>query len=341
MINVSIIVPCYKVEAFLDRCMNSLLNQTMRNIEIILVDDGSPDICPQLCEDYANKDSRVRVIHKKNQGLGLARNSGLEIAKGEYVAFVDSDDFVSTNMYESMYMEAKEHHVDAVFCNFFTEQPNGTWHNSGEVKVNTNWSGNMVRKFMLDMIASPPHISSERLYQMSVWHAIYKRSIILKYDLKFLSERVVGSEDIPFQIDFLKNANSIAYIQNPFYYYCYNGKSLTTNYKMDMFERYKNLYRILREKTAEIPGALVRVNRFFIGYSRYCIRHIAVLDKQEGKVTLEELLGDEIWIQVNRKFKPSYLPVKQRIFYWLTLHKCKKGLVLLCNLINLLNKQVK
>ncbi len=341
MINVSIIVPCYKVEAYLARCMDSLLNQTLSNIEIILVDDGSPDICPQLCDDYANKDPRVKVIHKQNEGLGYARNSGLEIAKGEYVAFVDSDDFVSTNMYESMYMEAKEHHVDAVFCNFFTEQPNGTWHNSDEVKSNTNCSGKMVRQFMLDMIASPPHKSAERLFQMSVWHAIYKRSIILKNDLKFLSEREVGSEDIPFQIDFLKNANSIAYIQDPYYYYCYNGKSLTTTYKMDMFERYKNLYHVLREKTAEMPDALVRVNRFFIGYSRYCIRHVAVLNTQEGKASLGELLEDDVWKQVNRDFKPSYLPAMQRIFYWLTRHKCKNGLVFFCHLINLLNKHVK
>ena len=341
MINVSIIVPCYKVEAYLARCMDSLLNQTLSNIEIILVDDGSPDICPQLCDDYANKDPRVKVIHKQNEGLGYARNSGLEIAKGEYVAFVDSDDFVSTNMYESMYMEAKEHHVDAVFCNFFTEQPNGTWHNSDEVKSNPNCSGKMVRQFMLDMIASPPHKSAERLFQMSVWHAIYKRSIILKNDLKFLSEREVGSEDIPFQIDFLKNANSIAYIQDPYYYYCYNGKSLTTTYKMDMFERYKNLYHVLREKTAEMPDALVRVNRFFIGYSRYCIRHVAVLNTQEGKASLGELLEDDVWKQVNRDFKPSYLPAMQRIFYWLTRHKCKNGLVFFCHLINLLNKHVK
>lgn len=341
MINVSIIVPCYKVEAFLDRCMNSLLNQTLRNIEIILVDDGSPDICPQLCDDYANRESRVRVIHKKNQGLGLARNSGLEIAKGEYIAFVDSDDFVSINMYENMYMEAKNQHADAVFCNFFTEKSDGSWHNSNEVKVNAIWTGDMIRQFMLGMIASPPYIKSERLFQMSVWHAIYKRSIILEHNLSFLSEREVGSEDIPFQIDFLKYANSIAYIQNPYYFYCYNGKSLTTTYKMDMFQRYKCLYNILREKTLEIPGALVRVNRFFIGYTRYCIRHVAMLEKLKNMPRMDEILNDDIWNLVNNDFKPSYLPVKQRMFYFLTKHKCKVGLVFLCHLINLMNKHKK
>lgn len=91
-IKVSIIVPIYNVEKYLCRCMDSLLNQTLKDIEIIMVDDGSPDNCPQMCDEYAKKDSRVKVIHKKNAGLGEARNSGLKIISGKFVAFVDSDD---------------------------------------------------------------------------------------------------------------------------------------------------------------------------------------------------------------------------------------------------------
>ena len=99
MIKVSIIVPVYNVEKYIDRCMKSLMNQTLHEIEIILVDDGSPDSCPQMCDEYAKQDTRVKVIHKENAGLGYARNSGLEIATGEYVAFVDSDDYVDTQMF--------------------------------------------------------------------------------------------------------------------------------------------------------------------------------------------------------------------------------------------------
>ena len=90
---ISIIVPIYNVQKYLDRCMKTLLNQTYRNIEIILVDDESPDECPKMCEEYAKIDQRVKVIHKKNGGLGFARNSGLEIAQGKYIIFVDSDDY--------------------------------------------------------------------------------------------------------------------------------------------------------------------------------------------------------------------------------------------------------
>ena len=104
----SVVVPVYNVEQYLEVCMQSLLHQTLEDIEIILVDDESPDNCPQMCDDYAKADSRVKVIHKKNGGLGLARNSGKEIATGEYVTFLDSDDYVDLTAYEHLYNIAKQ-----------------------------------------------------------------------------------------------------------------------------------------------------------------------------------------------------------------------------------------
>ena len=115
---VSIVVPIYNVESYLERCIQTLLNQTLKDIEIILIDDGSPDHCPQICNEYAQKDSRIKVIHKKNAGLGYARNSGLEIARGKYLAFVDSDDYVEANMYEILYNKIKDSNSDVVFCNY-------------------------------------------------------------------------------------------------------------------------------------------------------------------------------------------------------------------------------
>lgn len=101
MIKVSIILPIYNVEKYLKRCMDSLLGQTLKDIEIVMVDDESPDHCPQLCEEYKAKYPNVKVVHKKNGGLGFARNSGLEVCEGEYVAFIDSDDFVDVHMFET------------------------------------------------------------------------------------------------------------------------------------------------------------------------------------------------------------------------------------------------
>ena len=112
---VSIIVPVWGGERGLARCVESLVNQTLKDIEIILVDDESPDRVPEMCDEWAKKDSRIKVIHKKNGGLGYARNSGLEIAKGEYVAFLDSDDYVDLQAYETVFNEAIKDNLDVCY----------------------------------------------------------------------------------------------------------------------------------------------------------------------------------------------------------------------------------
>ena len=105
---ISVIVPVYKVESYLEQCISSIIKQTYKNLEIILVNDGSPDNCGKLCDIYAKKDSRIKVIHKKNGGLSDARNVALDIATGDYIGFVDSDDWININMYEVLINEAKK-----------------------------------------------------------------------------------------------------------------------------------------------------------------------------------------------------------------------------------------
>lgn len=109
---VSVIVPVYKVEPYLDRCVASILAQTYPNLEVILVDDGSPDNCPALCDAWAQRDARIRVIHKKNGGLSDARNVGLDAASGAYISFVDSDDYIAENFIETLYDLLHEYHTD-------------------------------------------------------------------------------------------------------------------------------------------------------------------------------------------------------------------------------------
>ena len=102
-IKFSVVLPIYNVEKYLNRCLDSVMNQTYKKIEIILVDDGSPDNCPQMCDNWAKVDDRIKVVHKKNAGLGEARNSGLDVATGDYIAFFDSDDYIDTRLFEELY----------------------------------------------------------------------------------------------------------------------------------------------------------------------------------------------------------------------------------------------
>lgn len=115
---ISIIVPVYNVEKYLDKCVNSILNQTFQDFELILVDDGSPDNCGEMCDDYAARDKRVTVIHQVNGGLSAARNAGIEIAKGRYLGFVDSDDYIAEDMYELLYNNLKNEDADLATVGF-------------------------------------------------------------------------------------------------------------------------------------------------------------------------------------------------------------------------------
>ena len=115
---ISVIVPVYKVEKYLNQCIESVLAQTYQNLEIILVDDGSPDRSGEICEEYAKKDTRIRVLHKSNGGLSTARNTGLQIISGAYIAFLDSDDYLAPDMYETLYRELIENDADIAVCGF-------------------------------------------------------------------------------------------------------------------------------------------------------------------------------------------------------------------------------
>lgn len=311
---VSIIVPIYNVEKYLDRCMDSLLNQTLMDIEIIMVDDGSPDNCPKMCDEYAKNDNRVKVVHKKNGGLGFARNSGLDVATGEYVAFVDSDDYVGLDMYKTLYDKAEVDKCDAVFCGFRTEVRQNKWIYSDEVDADKLWRGKDVQVFMLDMIASGAGVKAERLYQMSVWHSIYNRSIIEENHLRFVSEREVASEDIPFQVDFLSKANIVVYVSKTFYSYCLNGTSLTATLKPEKYARYKQLRACLLSKSSDAEY-VSRVNRLFIGYTRSYLYDIMNSTWKDKKDMLRQIQSDDIWIAVGRSYSPTNLPFVSKSIY--------------------------
>ena len=200
---VSIIIPCYGVEKYLDRCLESVVHQTLENIEIILVDDCSPDAVPRICDNWAQKDNRIKVIHKTvNQGLGLARNTGLEVAQGDYIAFVDADDYVGEEMYQKLYNEAVSSCADIVFCGMKQELANGHFVCVSDFSERKVFHKNELQELSIRYFDSP----YGRNLIMSVWHSVYKRELIS--DIRFYSEREVCSEDLPFQVMAINKANS-------------------------------------------------------------------------------------------------------------------------------------
>lgn len=320
--NISIIVPCYGVEKYLNRCLDSLVNQTLKDIEIILVDDESPDNVPMMCDDWASKDSRIKVIHKKNGGLGFARNSGLEIASGEFVAFVDSDDFVDLNMYETLYSKAVAEAADAVFCNmkFFRD---GTAKVRYDVTKEVSfWGRDEVDDFLLDYVA--PKLNEERdvKYTMSVWHAIYRNRVIKDNHISFVSERQYVSEDCPFNIDFLSKALKVVYVPNSMYYYCFNGASLSSKKSIEKNDKRNQLLLYIEKKLSELfPKERYRehYNRFVLLALRQvlasdllvCRRDNLNFDRQ-----MKKRCGEECYERALKEVNLFHLPVKKMLFYW-------------------------
>lgn len=320
---VSIILPCYGVEKYLERCMDSIVNQSLSNIEIILVDDGSPDKVPDMCDEWAKKDSRVKVVHKKNEGLGYARNSGLKVATGEYVAFVDSDDFVSRTMFEILYSTAKEYLAQAVYCGFHTVDSNG---NVKSTRIETDKvlqiSGkSSCKEVCLEMIGSPSK-REECKYSMSVWHSIFKRTFLQEHNIFFCSERDFISEDMIFDVDFWGIADNVIFIPEAHYYYCFNETSLSRKFNADRYSRtiihYNELVRRLRAK--EYPAMAVDcAHKYLIWASRNIINNTMSSDlsfRLKYSIVRNICNDKKTWEKVKLSMVKRYLKGLPQLYYW-------------------------
>ena len=214
---VSIIVPVYKVEKYLDRCLNSIVNQTYKNLEIILVDDGSPDNCPAMCDEWAKKDSRIKVIHKENDGLSNARNSGIEICNGDYVMFVDSDDYIAFDMVEYLLRLALDNQAEVSRCGFYTvfEEDNTQTAPDFDASVK-NYDYN---ERMIDLL-NGSHISGV------AWNKLYKSEVIKAHPYK---KEDGCSEDILHNFRVYLDVEKTAFCDEPKYYYVIRKDSITNS----------------------------------------------------------------------------------------------------------------
>lgn len=241
---VSIVVPIYNVEKYVDRCIESIINQTYSNLEIILVDDGSPDSCPQKCESWAKKDTRIKVIHKKNEGLGMARNTGIDNATGEYIYFVDSDDYIALNTIEKCYTFSKEKNTDVVTFGYSKVWKNGKIGKPNIPSMSKQiFEGTDVQnEFLPNLIAPDVQNGIYSNLWMSACALFCKLKVIQDAKWKFASEREVISEDIYSIMELYYYIKKVGVIEESFYYYCENEVSLTHTYREDRYFKIKEFY---------------------------------------------------------------------------------------------------
>lgn len=218
---ISIIVPVFNVEKYLRRCINSIIKQTYKNLEIIIIDDGSTDGSPVICDDFREKDSRIKVIHQSNGGLSKARNKGIELASGDFIAFVDADDYIAPTMYEELKNNMDEFNSDISICQyykcfrFFKQTAKGS-NNTGVYKFK--------KKF--DNL-----YNDNKVISYYAWNKLYKKEMFnsISYPVGLIFE------DIYIICDLFESANSISYINKPLYYYTMRRNGISRTYTVNHY----------------------------------------------------------------------------------------------------------
>lgn len=315
---VTVIVPVYKVEQYLDRCFESLTNQVYKNLQIVFVDDGSPDRCGTMCDEYAKADNRVEVVHKQNGGLGFARNSGMGIARGKYIVFVDSDDFISERFVSEMLSAIERNGADTSICGiikYYNEEKQVSRRICSETILYQN--EDVKEKVLLGMIGTNPSATRETEIPMSVWHCMYSKEIIDAYGIRFHSEREFISEDIIFQIDYLQHSQKTVLIPEELYFYFSAQEgSLSTKYRKNRFEEEKKLEIELDRKLGfflEKGKYRNRLSRLFLGRVRTCLAMEYFMGTKEG---FTRIVNDSLLKEILQDYPYRKNPVKLHIFNW-------------------------
>ncbi|MBR2861882.1 MAG: glycosyltransferase [Clostridia bacterium] len=331
---VSVIVPVYNTEKYLERCLSAIKNQTLKDIEIIIVDDGSKEACAALCDEMAKTDSRIKVIHKQNGGLGFARNTGLSASTGEFVGFVDSDDYIVPEMYENLYSAAKSYSADLVISGFCFVGGNTFADNDVITKAyfdkDTVFENDELKSLLLGVIGAFPKEPDDSRYGVSVCKNIFRTALIKDKELEFLSEREILSEDTLFIVDFIKNSDRAVGVKEAYYCYCRNEDSLSKSYNSTRFEKSIVFLDALEERIKDFVSEKeyrLYLDRLIQGFGRIlCSQEIVHAKIEKIKFSILRKRLSEICthskIKSVLKTYPWYkLPVKQAAFAFAMKHK--------------------
>lgn len=345
---VSIIVPVYNDELYIGKCIDSLVSQTYNDLEIIIVDDGSFDGCPDICDNYSSKDSRIKVIHKNNEGASFARRTGLEIATGEYILFVDGDDWIDESTVAVCLTTLLQNESDCVIFGYVREYPNKSIQN----KL-------FDRNFSYDLIQSEEHIHRRiigpskvqlrepyRLDNLSSCCMRLMKSSVARKGL-FVSDKLVGtSEDTIYNLYALENCK-ISYINRYFYHYRkYNVNSITTQYKHDLVQKWDVMYQIMKEycdnSAYKIQYNELLLNRVACGMIGLGLNELQSSDNINGKAKkIRSILNKPLYRTAILQLDISYCDLKWKIFFVSCKVKASLFLVFLLKAMNYLKSRTK
>ena len=312
MAKVSIIMPTYNVEKYFRQCLESVINQTLEDIEIIPVDDGSPDNCGKIMDEYAAKDSRIKPIHQQNGGYGKAVNAGINAATGEYIGIVETDDWIEPDMYEKLYTRAKELDADVCDSGFYVYNSQGK-----EKKQNVKWiHPNENIDFFPDdrsfTIAEQPKLIMKHA---SIWAKIYKTSFLKSNDIRVNETMAASYQDFPFMVEIMCKAKRIAVVKDYFYHWRVEDNSNSSTTRNDaklmiMAQQCEEVKRIIKEQGLyEILKE--PIYRHFASANYDFFKRINLIYKKEYFEKIYHLFKDLIQ---DKNFSYLYFSKKEKTF---------------------------
>lgn len=327
MNKISIIIPVYQVEKYIRRCLDSILSQTYSNLEIILIDDGSRDMSGKICDEYAIKDSRIKVIHQDNAGVSVARNKGLDICTGDYITFVDSDDFLESFMYEKMMEKVIEYNCDVVMCDCVKDDGVIQTPYTHDIRAGFYDYDQLKEEYyphllMMENVEYPATISNCLL--------LFRRE--MASNIRYI-EGVRYSEDLLFGAQLLYNANSFYYMKGGYYYhYWINSESASHTFKIDKWKDYKTLFSKSKEffcNDKQFSEQIHIMLLFFLHNYAGDILSNKEFNKKQKINYLKSLLNDKDIVNLFKRISISKLLISTKLKIITYMYKYRIGLFLL------------
>ena len=306
MDKISVVVPVYNVKKYLEKSFESITEQKYENLEIILVDDGATDGSGELCDELAKKDNRVKVCHKVNGGLSSARNHGLLNATGDYIIFIDSDDYIDKQYIETIYFDFKKQGADVCYCGH-TKDVDGKYEIRKNPLAGESFWGQKIKDEIIPRMCGC-RIGNDNI-EMSSCMAIYSTKIIEKYSLEFPSERQYISEDLIFNINYLAKCNKICMSDCVGYFYVTVSSSLTRKYNPDRLHQQIVMTKKIIEITQEIGVFTLSENRIYNNFMTWVRAIIKAEQNKYSEIGLMEsinriagICGDNYVREISNKF---------------------------------------
>lgn len=337
MAKISVIVPVYKAEKVLKKCVDSILAQTYTDLEVILVDDGSPDHSGVMCDQYAKRDSRVKAIHKKNGGVSSARNQGLDVATGDYCTFVDSDDYIDSMMYQSMMEIVDQYDCDVVMCDCVKEFGDKSEVYTHEIRPGYYSREQLEKEYFPHLLIMP---NVEYPPTISNWLILFKNKMLHKDTVIQYEEGIRFSEDLLFGAELMYRAQSFYYMKGSyFYHYWMNPESATHTFAADKWNDYKKLHEKIEFKFSNCPEydfsqQIELVLLFFVYNAVGDIISTPQLCKQDKKDRCRMILSDKRVSRMFSRIQVLKLPISFKLKILTLMYKYKLGISYLIGKVN-------